>query len=99
MWELSNHPGPGVRAGLFITGDQWSYYNAITALNYLPTNRVYNQEGNLDYYITKSLLMLQWGATMCRHLRVARDLRLLASDGCWDLSVNASDAEPPSGRM
>jgi hypothetical protein len=42
MWELSNHPGPDARAGLFIVGDQRSYYNALTALNYLPANRVYN---------------------------------------------------------
>jgi hypothetical protein len=30
------HPGLGARMGLFILEDQGSYYNVVTALNYLP---------------------------------------------------------------
>jgi hypothetical protein len=74
MWELSNCSGPSASAGLFTAGDQLS-------LTPYPANRVYSQGGNLDYYITRSLLTLQWGAAMCRHSRVARDLWLLASGG------------------
>jgi hypothetical protein len=34
--NLFNHPELGARAGLFIVGDQGSYYNTINAPNYLP---------------------------------------------------------------
>jgi hypothetical protein len=29
-------PQRGARAGVFIVGGQWSYYNALNALDYLP---------------------------------------------------------------
>jgi hypothetical protein len=34
--EHFNRPGLGGRVGPFTVEDQGSYYNAITALNYLP---------------------------------------------------------------
>jgi hypothetical protein len=35
-WEHFNHSKLVLRAGLFIVGDQGSYYNVVTALNYMP---------------------------------------------------------------
>jgi hypothetical protein len=49
--EHFNRPGLGACAGLFIAKEQGSYYNIITALNYLPANRLHSQGRNLDYYI------------------------------------------------
>jgi hypothetical protein len=34
--EYFNTPRLGAHEGLFIVEDQWSYYNIVTALNYLP---------------------------------------------------------------
>jgi hypothetical protein len=41
--SIFHHLELGACAGLFIVADQGSYYNAINALNYLPTNRVHGQ--------------------------------------------------------